>query len=93
MSKNKGHIPVRTCVSCGSKRSKYELIRLVLDKNGVIIRDDKGKLGGRGAYVCPKKECIAKVMSKPILLSKALKKRNIRFFEPIGGANEEAKGI
>lgn len=85
---SKGHIPIRTCIVCGSKKSKYELIRLVADKDGIIRRDDKGKLGGRGAYVCPKRECIEKVMSKKGLLAKALRREYIKFVEPIGGLYE-----
>ena len=57
MGKDKGHTPIRTCVSCGAKRNKKELIRLVLDAQGVVIRDDSGKGEGRGAYVCMSKSC------------------------------------
>ena len=57
MGKDKGHIPIRTCVSCGAKRNKKELIRLVLDAQGVVIRDESGKGEGRGAYVCKSKYC------------------------------------
>lgn len=85
---NKRYIPTRTCVVCGRKRSKYKLIRLVADKEGIIRQNNKGKLGGRGAYVCPEKECVEKIMSKPVLLSKALRREDIRFVEPIGGIYE-----
>ena len=57
MGKDKGHISIRTCVSCGAKRNKKELIRLVLHAQGVVIRDDSGKCEGRGAYVCMSKSC------------------------------------
>ena len=57
MGRNKGHIPIRTCISCGTKRSKNELIRLVLDSQGQVVRDDLAKRQGRGAYVCPLKSC------------------------------------
>jgi uncharacterized protein len=57
MGKDKGHNPIRTCVSCGAKRNKKELIRLVLDAQGVVIRDDSSKGKGRGAYVCMSKSC------------------------------------
>jgi len=93
MSKGKKHIPVRTCVVCGKKRSKYELIRLVVDKEGIVRQDNKGRLGGRGAYVCPKKECLEKIILKPALLSRALRKEYIRGVEPIGGIYEETKGL
>ena len=57
MRRREGHIPVRTCVSCGAKRSKMDLIRLVLDAEGRVVRDDSGRRPGRGAYVCPVKTC------------------------------------
>ena len=55
--RNKGHIPIRTCISCGAKRNKNELIRLVLDAQGLVVQDGYGKGQGRGAYVCPRKSC------------------------------------
>lgn len=54
---HKKHIPIRTCISCGTKRDKKELIRLVLDTQGSVVRDDNLKRNGRGAYVCPQKSC------------------------------------
>jgi len=57
MGKGKGHIPIRSCISCGTKRSKNELVRLVLDGEGRLVRDDDGKRQGRGAYVCKSKSC------------------------------------
>jgi len=61
MGKGKGHIPVRTCVSCGLKRSKNDLIRLQLDREGRIINDDSGKMHGRGAYVCKTRSCLERL--------------------------------
>ena len=58
MIRNRGHIPIRTCISCGKKRSKQDLIRLVLDANGQIVRDDSGRGKGRGAYICASENCI-----------------------------------
>jgi len=52
MGKNKAHLPIRTCISCGAKRRKRELTRLTLDAQGKLLRDDCGKGQGRGAYVC-----------------------------------------
>jgi hypothetical protein len=57
MGKAKGHIPIRTCISCGAKRRKRELIRLVVNGGGQIIKDDQGKVQGRGAYVCKRESC------------------------------------
>ncbi|MFQ5903742.1 MAG: YlxR family protein [Candidatus Binatia bacterium] len=57
MGKGKGHRPIRTCISCGAKRSKGELIRLVVNGEGQLVRDDQGKRPGRGAYVCKSRSC------------------------------------
>ena len=57
MGKGRGHIPIRTCVSCGSKREKGDLIRLSLDKEGRLLKVDSGKNFGRGAYVCREMSC------------------------------------
>jgi len=73
MGKDKGHIPIRTCVSCGAKRNKKELIRLVLDAQGVIIGYDSGKGEGRGAYVCMSKSCWES-LRKGRLLNRAFRK-------------------
>jgi predicted RNA-binding protein YlxR (DUF448 family) len=61
MSRGKGHVPLRTCISCGKKREKPGLIRLALDADGTVLCDDRGRRGGRGAYVCPNRSCLEKI--------------------------------
>jgi hypothetical protein len=51
-------IPQRTCVGCREVRSKGDLIRIVRTPEGVVEIDPTGKLSGRGAYVCPNRECL-----------------------------------
>jgi predicted RNA-binding protein YlxR (DUF448 family) len=48
--------PERSCVACRGKMAKRELIRLVGNADVVQI-DPKGKEAGRGAYLCPIREC------------------------------------
>lgn len=55
------HVPIRTCIFCGKKASKYELWRLVLDEEGRPIWDEKQRLPGRGSYVCAREACIRKM--------------------------------
>ncbi|MFO7739025.1 MAG: YlxR family protein [Desulfatiglandaceae bacterium] len=74
MPRRKGHIPVRTCVSCGEKRSKTDLIRLALDVKGEVVRDDAAGVPGRGAYVCPVKDCWEN-LDKGGRLSRAFRRR------------------
>jgi predicted RNA-binding protein YlxR (DUF448 family) len=61
MGMSKGHIPIRTCISCGIKRAKNELVRLVLDAEDQLVRDVSGKGHGRGAYVCNTTSCMEKL--------------------------------
>jgi predicted RNA-binding protein YlxR (DUF448 family) len=44
----------RTCLGCGAKRPKVELIRLALWNEGELRVDREHKLAGRGAYLCGK---------------------------------------
>jgi predicted RNA-binding protein YlxR (DUF448 family) len=50
------HVPERSCIACRGKRAKRELIRLVGNADAVQI-DPNGKDAGRGAYLCPIREC------------------------------------
>ena len=52
MSVRKKHIVLRTCVVCGKKTDKRDLLRIVATKDGFIEVDPTGKMNGRGAYVC-----------------------------------------
>ncbi len=57
MPKDKRH-PLRQCVGCREHREKGELIRVVKSPDGEICLDFKGKLPGRGAYLCPQAGCL-----------------------------------
>jgi len=41
-------------------KPKKELIRVVRSPEGTVSLDFKGKLPGRGAYVCPDAACLAR---------------------------------
>lgn len=55
-------IPQRTCIGCGEKKNKKELIRVVKDKEEKISIDRTGKANGRGAYLCDNIECLEKAI-------------------------------
>lgn len=55
-------IPQRTCIGCGEKKNKKELIRVVKNKEGEISIDKTGKANGRGAYICDCIECLEKAI-------------------------------
>ena len=51
------HVPVRTCVMCGTKTAKRDLVRVMLTPQGECIVDETGKRPGRGAYLCHRPDC------------------------------------
>ena len=68
----RGDYPVRTCLGCGTKLKKTELVRLVaLDR--VLIADGKGLLPGRGAYCCRNARCYLRLMKQRKKLAWALR--------------------
>ncbi|MBN1847334.1 MAG: YlxR family protein [Deltaproteobacteria bacterium] len=50
-------MPIRTCITCGMKREKRDLIRIALNMHNQLVKDISGKMKSRGAYVCPSKSC------------------------------------
>ena len=55
-------IPVRRCVGCQEMKNKKEMIRVIRTKEGEFLLDATGKKNGRGAYICPSKECFQKAV-------------------------------
>ena len=51
------HVPQRSCIICGTKTAKRELVRVVLTPEGECLVDPTGKRAGRGAYICHRQEC------------------------------------
>jgi predicted RNA-binding protein YlxR (DUF448 family) len=43
-------------------KPKKELMRVVRSPEGEVSLDLKGKKPGRGAYVCPNKDCLSKAL-------------------------------
>ena len=66
-------IPMRQCVGCQEMKNKKEMLRVLKTPEGEICLDTTGKKNGRGAYVCPDKECITKAV-KEKRLERALEK-------------------
>ena len=49
------------CAACREMKPKTDLIRVVRLPEGGIAVDRDGKLQGRGAYVCRRAQCIARL--------------------------------
>ncbi len=52
--------PMRMCVGCGEMKPKQTLIRVVKTPEDEIRIDLRGKMNGRGAYICKSDECLKK---------------------------------
>lgn len=77
MSQPQKHVPIRTCIATGEKRSKKELLRLVRladpqDNEPFIQVDLLGKLRGRGANIIPEMSALEKAF-KNGAIERALK--------------------
>ncbi|HLJ53822.1 MAG TPA: YlxR family protein [Chthonomonadaceae bacterium] len=46
-------------MACRTADAKRTLLRVVRQSDGVVAYDAKGKMPGRGAYVCAQASCIA----------------------------------
>jgi predicted RNA-binding protein YlxR (DUF448 family) len=51
------HVPQRSCVACGVKMAKAQLVRIVRTAQGSVAVDATGRAPGRGAYLCRNLEC------------------------------------
>ena len=60
-------IPQRQCMGCRERKPKRDMIRIVRTPEGVVRLDFGGKMNGRGAYICPDKECLKKVQKSKAL--------------------------
>jgi predicted RNA-binding protein YlxR (DUF448 family) len=60
----KGHHPKRSCIACKRKQYKVRLRRVVADGEGKIVWDRRQRMQGRGAYLCPEKECLEAALKR-----------------------------
>ncbi len=60
MEQKKHKIPLRQCLGCNEHKPKAELIRVVRTPEGTVMLDTRGRMNGRGAYICHDPECLRK---------------------------------
>ena len=53
---------MRKCVGCQEMKSKKEMIRVIRTSEGEFLLDATGRKNGRGAYLCPNGDCLAKAV-------------------------------
>lgn len=68
----RGKVPIRTCVGCRESSDKKALLRIVRTADGEVRVDPTGKMAGRGAYLCGKKDCV-RIAIKHKKLGRALR--------------------
>ena len=64
-------VPMRMCVACREMQPKKDLLRIVRTPEGAIEIDRSGRMNGRGAYMCGRRECLEKAI-KTRALERAL---------------------
>ncbi|MGD9694603.1 MAG: YlxR family protein [Thermoleophilia bacterium] len=60
-------MPERRCLACGARSEKPALARFVaVPAEGAheLRRDDRALLGGRGLYVCRRRECFERAVAR-----------------------------
>ena len=60
-------IPQRQCMGCRERKEKRAMIRVVRTPEGSVNLDFGGKMNGRGAYICPKPDCLKKALRSKAL--------------------------
>ena len=54
----------RSCIGCGKKTRKAELLRFVRLEDGTLLFDETQRAPGRGGYLCPEESCFAAAFKK-----------------------------
>lgn len=60
-------IPMRQCIGCREMKAKKDMIRVLKtasaeNERPEIILDATGRKNGRGAYICPNRDCLERAM-------------------------------
>jgi len=62
--RQKGQVPIRSCIGCRKKREKGEMIWFANSRGGVVRVDARIPHQGRGFYLCPDLQCLNMAMRK-----------------------------
>lgn len=64
MARASRNVGDRLCLGCNAIRPKGEMVRVVRAADGNLRLDRDGRLPGRGAYVCPRQECLERALKR-----------------------------
>lgn len=80
--------PVRTCLGCGKRYGKGDMLRFVTDRSGLIRVDSRKMLPGRGAYCCGNYRCLESFVKKKGRILRSLRISKIDFSSVLSLADE-----
>jgi predicted RNA-binding protein YlxR (DUF448 family) len=63
---------MRTCLGCGKRFSKNQVMKFVLDR-GIVKHDSKGTGQGRSVYCCNNNNCLGVFFRQKKKLSRAFR--------------------
>ncbi|HEX6767343.1 MAG TPA: DUF448 domain-containing protein [Polyangiaceae bacterium] len=78
----------RTCVGCQTEAPSNELVRVVIGPDGALAPDPRGGAFGRGAWLHPRPECIARGVPRGV--AHALKTKVVTNAEEFSGLMRRA---
>lgn len=65
---------IRTCLGCGQKYRRQDVLRIALSSEGKLVVDEKGCFFGRGGYCCPKEKCLKSFFKSRKKISRAFRR-------------------
>lgn len=80
---------IRTCLSCRLRKPQNQLLRFAVDNRGLLVLDDRRRLGGRGAYCCNETACLRAFVKNRRGLARALRKTEVRLDDGLKGVIRE----
>lgn len=85
-------IPMRQCLGCREMKEKRQLIRVVRTPEGDVRLDFKGKMNGRGAYICRSADCLKKAIKSKALERSLNAQLSPELYEQLQAEMESADG-
>jgi predicted RNA-binding protein YlxR (DUF448 family) len=83
------HQPIRTCIGCGQKKIKYELLRIVRTPEKKLEIDLIANKPGRGAYLCYDANCLKTAIRKKRIQHHLKIIPSLEFYEEISKVLDE----
>ena len=77
--REKGRVPIRTCLGCRQRKAQQELWRFAMDNSGCVMKDFRGKHDGRHVYCCQADSCLQKFFKNKKGLPRAFRQQVLGF--------------